>query len=337
MHTDCLVYIPPISNKFCGGWLDFTRIYKDFNIALASSLTTPVVDGELPYYRPVSTLIIPGFPPVYTMSTALKDVLIIITDSRGTGIDNLIKSNELEDDFKIVTRVIRGCDLPRAVAIARSLMQSYSHRNYYCILFVGICSLTEKGKSRSIRSIHYPIVTRDTKLECIIQVLGNLKAEFGDRINVPTIIPASLEKFFTYSNPDRPVPKDLQEEQFLLLDDIKTINQGIKETNAKSSTTSTINLAGRFYSHSIKKNRKTKSGAKRRVEKFCDTQLFDGLHLTDHIKSTCFALIFESAKRDLGRLKSTLKQSPSRTSSEDSGSESEWDFKRKAVTDALHS
>ena len=271
------------------------------------------------------------------MSIALKDLLIIITDSRGTGIDNFIQSNNLDDDFKIVTRVIRGCDILRAAKIARSLMQSYSHRNYYCILFVGICSLTEKGKSKSIRSIHYPIEKREPKLDIITQALSDLKAEFGDRINVPTIIPASLEKFFAFSNPDRLVPNVLKEEQFLLLDDIKSINEGIKETNARSSITSTINLAGRFYSHSIKKNRKTKSGAKRRVEKFCDNQLYDGLHLASDIKSTCFSLIFEGAKRDLDRLKSSLKQSPSRTSSEDSGSESDWDFKRKAVTDVLHS
>ena len=269
------------------------------------------------------------------MSTSLKDLLIIVTDSRGIGIDNFIHLNNLEDDFKIVTIVIRGCDLIRAASIARSLMQSYAHRNCYCILFVGICSLTEKERSRSVRAIRYPADNRTIKLECITQVLGNLKTEFGDRVNVPTIIPASLGKFFTFSNPHRKVPSNLQEEQLQLLDDIKSINDIIKESHIQSVST-TINLAGRFYSSSIKRNRKTKSGAKRRVEKFSDSNLFDGLHLADEIKSTCFSLIFEGARRDLERLKISQKQSPSRTSSDDSESESEWDFKRKAVSDALH-
>ena len=266
------------------------------------------------------------------MSAVLKDLLIIVTDSRGIGIDNFISRNNLEDDFKIVTRVIRGCDLSRAANIARSLMQSYAHRNCYCILFVGICSLTEKERSRTARAIRYPLKNRTTKLECITQVLGDLKTEFGDRVNVPTIIPASLKKFFTFSNPHCKVPSHLLEEQLQPLDDVKTVNDIIKENHLQSVST-TINLASRFYSSSIKKNRKTKSGAKRRVEKFNDSNLFDGLHLADEIKSTCFSLIFEGARRDLDRLRIP---ETAKSSSEDSESESEWDFKRKAVSDALH-
>ena len=148
-----------------------TWIFRAYNIAWSLS-------DHACCQRILTTLspgIIVGFFHRSTMSAVLKDLLIIVTDSRGIGIDNFISRNNLEDDFKIVTRVIRGCDLPRAANIARSLMQSYAHRNCYCILFVGICSLTEKERSKSARAIRYPIKNRTTKLECITQVLGGLK------------------------------------------------------------------------------------------------------------------------------------------------------------------
>ena len=269
------------------------------------------------------------------MSRGLKDLVIVITDSRGKGIEEYIKANDLEDDFAIVTKVIRGCDVSRAAHLARSLISSYQHRNYYCMIFLGICSLTELSRTKRSRSIRYPDQTRDSKVQCIIDDLKGLKAEFGDRINYPTIIPASLTKFYSFSNPGKSIPSDLSQEQNALLEDLNTINSWIKDMNLKSSITSTVNLSARFFSKSIKKNRKTKSGAKRRVEKFNDNQLYDGLHLNDGIRSTCFELLFEGARRDLFRLNVSNSHSAQETSSEESTSE-DWDFKRGAVVDALH-
>ena len=269
------------------------------------------------------------------MSRGLKDLVIIITDSRGKGIEDYIKENDLEDDFAIVTKVIRGCDVSRAAHLARSLISSYQHRNYYCMIFLGICSLTDISRTKRSRSIRYPDQTRVSKVQCIIEDLKGLKVDFGDRINYPTIIPASLAKFYAYSNPGKSIPADLPKEQNALLEDLNTINSWIKDTNLQSSITSTVNLSARFFSKSIKKNRKTKSGSKRRVEKLNDNHLYDGLHLDSSIRSTCFGLLFEGARRDLFRLNISQHQPTQETSSDESTPE-DWDFKRGAVIDALH-
>ena len=120
-------------------------------------------------------------------------------------------------------------------------------------------------------------------MQGLTEDLKGLKAHFGDRIDYPTIISASLSMFYSYSNPGKSIPTDLPQEQNALLEDINTINAWIKDTNLQSSMTSTVNLSARFFSKSIKMNRKNKSSAKMRVEKFNDNQLYDGLHLDDII------------------------------------------------------
>jgi hypothetical protein len=175
---------------------------------------------------------------------------------------------------------------------------------------------------RKKRAIGYPLNTRSHKVEDACEVLDGLRQEFGGRINIPTVIPASLSKYHTYSNPGSSIPEGTEEEQTALLEDIKIFNNKIKESNLQSSVT-TVNLSSRFFNFSIKKNRKSKAKTKRRVEKFTDSQLYDGLHLSHEIRPVCFKLIFDSAKRDLQK----LSQGPIE-SSDDSASENDWDYKR---------
>jgi hypothetical protein len=267
------------------------------------------------------------------MSGGLQDLLVIITDSRGRGLQNFIDAHDLENDFTIVLKTIRGCDLRRAASIVRTLLPRYSHRNYYCIVSVGICSFTEKAKSKSKRSITYPLNAREQKVESAIQIISDLKAEFGSRINFPTIIPASLGKFYSYFNPNRSSPSSLEEEQIALVADLKTVNEKIKQGNQELPTT-TINLCNRFFSSSIKINKRKKSRTKRRVEKFNDSQLFDGLHLSPEARPACFSLYFESATRDLHDLRLTTEGLSQDSSVEESASDSElpdWDFKRRTL------
>ena len=217
----------------------------------------------------------------------------------------------------------------RIATEVKALLPAYSTRNYYCVILAGICSLTEKIYENHQQSIRYPLDRRHQKIEDVTNIIHDLKNSFGKRINISTIVPASLGKYFQHHNPNERHPPELEAEQDALLEDIERLNQVIRELNFNFGTT-TINLSNRFLTHSKKKQRRTNSGASRRVTKFKDQHLSDGVHFSEEIKSVCFTLIYSTAELDLSQLsQDNIRCEDSSQDSQDS--ETEWDFKRKVL------
>jgi hypothetical protein len=190
------------------------------------------------------------------------------------------------------------------------------------------------------RCIRYFSAHREDRLQRSIAAVHDLTSRFGRRITIATVVPASLKKHFIHYNPGTPVPDVLAEEQTLLTDDIQRLNEVIIESNSNFGN-DTINLCNRFLSKSKKRNRRTNSGAVRKVVHFVDKNLIDSIHFDDTVKSACFANIFHTAVPALRILNHSnsldhyrpLAASDSSSSSQESLAEggNGWDFKRHCM------
>ena len=168
---------------------------------------------------------------------------------------------------------------------------------------------------------------RASKSQNIITTIQDLKQAYSSKINICTIIPASLQKYFNYHNPNKDLPQGLEVEQAALLEDIEHINSNITQVNAGSITT--INLAKRFQRYAKKKRQKVSALSYRRVSRFVDRDLPDGVHLSEEAKLTCFNLIYNSAIRDLNLQNNHTSSTEEIELSSQEDSDTDWDFKRK--------
>jgi hypothetical protein len=263
------------------------------------------------------------------MST--RSTVIVISDSRGRGLSELIDHSS---DIDFIFKVLPGKTLQDIATVVDETLSNYQHTYYYCIVLSGICSLTVRSFT-PLNCLRYHLSERESKVAAILDTINDLKFKYGARINICTFVPACLIKYFNIKNPDHPeVPGYLIPEQEALLEDITQINDEIKQFNLNYRNTN-INLCGRFVTHSKKKHQRSNSGARRRVTKFKDTELTDGVHFSDSIKRVCCDLIRSAAVRDLEQLKTSTDKEESLTSSQESLftlSDQEWDFKRKSST-----
>ena len=243
-------------------------------------------------------------------SSSSHTYLIILTDSRGRGLQGYLENNP--GNFTPVIKFLPGRTLEKIASIANATLPAYKNCNFYCIIHAGICSFTIRTAVGHPSSLRYLLCERETKLRQIINTIGQLKSAYTNRLNICTITPASLTKFFKLKHPHAPLPRGIEEEQIALLDDIFMVNTYIKQLNADHLNPN-INLSARFFSHSKKKQHKSKSKATKRVTKFKDTHLVDGLHFDSEIRETCFRLIASTANSELQKL--YLPPSPAGSSS----------------------
>ena len=194
-----------------------------------------------------------------------------------------------------------GRSLQQIARIAAETLPSYSYDNYYCIVHAGICSLTIRTAVGHPTSLRYPLIERENKVREILQTINELKITFRNRINICTIAPASLIKFFVTRHPTVPLPRGLDKEQDALIEDIFFINSIIKQLNSDWGNPN-INLSGRLFSHSKKKLRKSRKRSHKRVTKLKECHLVDGIHFSDEIRDICFRLITNTAAAELIKL-----------------------------------
>ena len=88
--------------------------------------------------------------------------------------------------------------------------------------------------------------------------MKELRAIFGDKINIGTISPASLVKYYKVKNPSPPENKNqsdrLEKEQRALGEDLGRINNFIKDNNTNAGV-ETINWADYLFRNSLKRRR----------------------------------------------------------------------------------
>ena len=124
-----------------------------------------------------------------------------------------------------------------------------------------------------------------------------LKNQYGDHVNICTIIPADLTSYFCLHNPGQPIPDYLINEQKALEEDVLTINKAFLDLNSPVITN--INFCSRAQVKSKKKRQS--SGSKtvyRRVGKFNYKDLTDGVHFNPKLRDTVFGLILHTSITD---------------------------------------
>ena len=233
------------------------------------------------------------------MTTSNVSQLIALTDSRGRGLRAYLDRNSQNYDTTI--KLLPGRTLQQIARVANNILPNYFDTNYYCVIHAGICSLTIRTAIGHPTSLRYPLIDREDKVREVIETITDLKETYKNRINICTIAPASLVKFFHTRHPGVPLPRGLDEEQLALTEDIHTINSVIKQLNCDWQNPN-INLCARFFSHSKKRLRKSKRRAHKRVTKLKDCHLVDGVHFSDEIREVCFKLITNTAASELVRL-----------------------------------
>ena len=264
--------------------------------------------------------------------TAVRPKIIIFTDSRGRGLQEFINNHPESGNYDNIISILPGNDLNQISVSMTQVTNALPTDNYFCVVFAGICGLTERSNNDGIRKISYPLDSRDIKTQSIITTIQDLNQRFANKITVCTIIPASLHKHFALNNPNQTPPTELEAEQAALLEDIETINTHIIQSNTGPNIN--INLSKRFHRQIKKKRQKTTTLSYRRLTRFSDKELPDGVHLSNAAKSICFNLIYNSAIRNLNLqlAPSSAAEETSQTSSQDD-SDADWDFKRKPSAD----
>ena len=223
---------------------------------------------------------------------------IIIADSRGRGLEDFVGAHPTPVNHEYVFQIRPGKSLAQLAPIIVSTLDNYDSEKSYCIVLAGICGLTDKENNKGTKALRYKSAYRDDKVSCIIDTAKFLKESFNDRINICSIVPADLIKYFRLQNLDTDVPDCLILEQQALEEDINTINKVLLEIN--SSKITNINISSRCQIKSKKKRQR--SGSKvlyRRVAKFTYAELTDGVHFSESLKNQAFTLIINTAIRDI--------------------------------------
>ena len=192
---------------------------------------------------------------------------LIITDSRGKGLLPLIEQySPKETNIDYNDLVIPGATLG---AIHKRIERAIRRRSAWDAIIVigGICNFTRRITSKNRRQLYYS----ERKLELVREEIDSLLQSLGRKVSVATITPASISKYSTHRDPE--TDPSVQEEQDNLVEDINQINRHVIETN-KNRDLPTIDLACNSFTNKLKRQ----GSSKKRITKFTDKGLDDGLH-----------------------------------------------------------
>lgn len=210
---------------------------------------------------------------------------VIITDSRGYGLEEHIKNKSALGDYEYRVISRGGCTLDQTrdiIAQQEAPVNGEKPNNFYFI-FAGICSLTDKDQNTG--KISYPFENIDNALEKI----DLLYDQYSGRITLATITPADIDKH----NNDEYIHTETQEivkrnAQIRLEKDIEIINERILELN---KDTLVISIQTHKHTGAFKKRNKRFT--------FNPETLYDGVHIVNKIKEKQFEHICKTIKNQL--------------------------------------
>lgn len=218
----------------------------------------------------------------------VKTVVLVLTDSRGRGLSEFLEQTAFKDDqsCEVLVSVVPGGKLPGLLDQASRYLTGECRVKGKTIdnvvVEAGICSLTTRrtitteGQSRT--ELRY---VRDVdNLIAIAESVISSYHQFPERINIATIVPASLKKYSEYHNGEA-LSSDatLKGEQDHLLEDIGKLNDIIIGENKELPNTQTIDLWRTVIKSSLKRVTKSpEDRERRRVQKFTEKNLHDGVH-----------------------------------------------------------
>ena len=233
----------------------------------------------------------------------MSKYIVILSDSRGKGFKNFLRLHKRElreKNLSIVVEIYPGKTIENLAVHVQRLWDRRPPD--LCVIFAGICSLTEKECINGQHRISYPSDRRDEKVDSVKRTISHLQSRYEGNINICHIVPACLRKYIEKHNPrinksDLLFPNTIEEEQAALIADIKSINELIQARNAEVGNTN-INLFNRFTANTLRRYRSGDRSRKRKSSKLVSTKLADGLHFDKEAKFECFSLILKTIIRD---------------------------------------
>ena len=211
-----------------------------------------------------------------------KPRILLITDSRGRGLKNLL-NNSLNHKYEIFENILSGSTIETLADWIETETNRLGHLDAV-ILIGGICNFTSKETYRTCHG-QINIIRYQERIDTT-QIRGRLEAlidQLQRRLIIATIPPASLIKYLEEQERRRGIRipegergrllEDLASQQRDLEWDIEDLNKWIIEKN-KELAKPTLDFHNQVYKTSKKKQR----ARSRRVRKFCDEDLRDGVH-----------------------------------------------------------
>ena len=288
---------------------------------------------------------------------------LIVCDSRGNKLGDLLQSyikeqEGVRENWHAEVRAVSGANIDE---LCKQL--NVEKFNYY-ILAGGICSFTHREYKYGRPHISYDCnpVVREIRIQAVKERLDALRQIHGDRLNIATIPPASIEKHNVEKNPhlsfDEQYLANVKKEQEALIEDLDIVNQYITESNIRHNV-ETINWKDYVYRSSKKRARSGNRDIRRITAKFNNTDLYDGVHFNKPLRERAFKRLATILARELirvstqidyqessglnqqeqeedcsGKLDSTLDTSKedlaiSQEESSTTSAEEDWDYKRK--------
>ena len=224
--------------------------------------------------------------------------LILLTDSRGKGLDSFIRKCEILPNLPNCKINIEVDCRPGSTLEAVSRRAKHVARRRavdYIIIFAGICSFTRKNIVNNSVKLDYP---NDNKKELAISIIDDLLKLLGSKIHVGTVPPADIIKFNKYRNPECEVKQE--EIQSKLVTDIEALNSHIVNSNITRDSP-TLLTAKQTYESSTRKDKR--SGKKKIIRKFSSKNLDDGIHANKKLEKLWFerivTFIYQLIRKDI--------------------------------------
>lgn len=260
-----------------------------------------------------------------------KTNCLILTDSRGGGLSEYLNSqsyeeintNSVEQEVEIDVITIPGAKIQE---LARCIPAKIHEKPYELIIIIaGICNFTTKeGKL---------LTYGESQKETVLEIIQDLRDTYPHAIlTFATIPPASLKKNARFLNDTHNFSFTAQQD--LLIKDIKEVNNFIVEQNIIEDSP-TLDWARPTFITSKKRKRKGKTA--RKVTKFTDRHLPDGVHPNEQLKTRWFKITHKFIVRKLApteeRGTDATSHSGSSTDSDSDSSEKDYgNFKRRNIT-----
>ena len=245
--------------------------------------------------------------------------ILILTDSRGRGLENFTEDILKNCDIEVVLQP--GAKIEQLFQKAKNRQQQSS---YDCILVqAGICNFTTKTYERGLYFLKY---YRDNQTNSVIEYIEQARGDLSNLL-IATIAPASLKRYFVHSNGHEPEGRqitDLANQQQDLLDDLEIVNNHITKLNIELGLR-TVDLHRQVFGTSLRRKKS------RRPAKFQDTHLVDGVHPDEALKAKwnrriCYSIL--SQLRQLVEIQQEEKNQGTEGSSRTDSETETWNFKR---------
>ena len=258
--------------------------------------------------------------PMNKTKTSEGAKVLFLSDSRGTGIDTSLHEREDLSDIDIVFKIWRGASYRN---FEDFLLEENSVNYALTIVCGGICDFTRKERIQH-KGENYSILTYKEEynsVNLIIPRLTNIRNRLREGVIFATIPPASIVKYANIINKSQ-IPTELTakflEDQNRLINDIKKVNEWIIN-DSKDHQLPLIDWHRPLFPSKTKK--RDSNGQTKRIEKFYDNHLVDGVHGDEWIKSKWFKRVFDIIPTYIrNKLDSSTTQSESETET--------WNFKR---------